>query len=332
METVAEIIGDERAETPLVERIEPPRLDGQPDFPAPGIYFGLPEDMYHSIHACSASGIKRLSVSSMDYWATSDLNPERVEERKASGTGEMTPMQLGQAYHSLICEGIEAFNQRFVVAMDKEVEKARVEKLGHPFCVTIADIRAAIDAMDVKPKGTNKDALADQLLELNPNAFIWDREVAAHAEAHSGKVMISQKLFRRIAIANAMILGDPQLKDAFTGGHAEVSIFWYDEQTGVPMKARLDYLKLQWLVDLKSFANKMGKPVQRAIDAVIAYEKYYIPVAIYLEGIEAVKKLVKEKAGAAVSQQENQQSIHAPCPTLSFHACFLPSFQSSIAW
>jgi hypothetical protein len=33
----------------------------------PGIYFGMPEDEYHSIPAVSASGIKRIAITSMDF-------------------------------------------------------------------------------------------------------------------------------------------------------------------------------------------------------------------------------------------------------------------------
>lgn len=301
METVAEIIGDEPHVDAPAERIEAPRLDGQPEFPEPGIYFGMPDEEYHAIHACSSSGLKNLSVSSMDYWAQSVLNPEKQEE-EAKGDGQLTPRQLGSAYHTYICEGQSAFEQRYAVALDKEMTSYDCEVRQVPFCVTIADIRAAIDAEDVKPKGTAKDALTDQLLELRPDAVVWDRAVAAHADAHAGKLMITPKLFRRIAIAKAMIDGDPQLKTAFSGGHAEVSIFWYDEQTGVPMKARLDYVKMNHLIDLKSFGNKMGKPIQRAIDYAITTNKYFLPVVVYLEAIEAAKKMVREERSGCIYQ------------------------------
>ncbi len=253
----------------------------------------MPDDVYHSIHACSASGIKNLSISSMDYWAMSVLNAERDEE-ETKESGSLTPKQLGQAYHCFICEGAVEFNKRYAVALDKGTIKFEAMAKGKPLCVTIADIRVAIDEAGAKPKGTGKDALIDQLLDLDPDAFIWDRLVSAHGKVNAGKLFISSKLFRRIAIAQAMIAGDPQLKDAFTGGHAEVSVFWYDERTGIPMKARFDYLKMNHLIDLKSFSNMQGKPIQRAIDMAISNNKYFIPVVVYLEAIEAVKKLVRD--------------------------------------
>lgn len=299
METVAEIIGDEPHVEPVAQWIVAPRHADQPPFPAPGIYFNMPEDEYHSIHACSSSGLGHLSVSSMDYWALSLLNQER-EEKPAKDSGELTPMELGRAYHCYICEGVSAFEKRYAVALDKETCRLNAVADGRKLCVTIADIRQAICDAGGKPKGTGKDALMDQLTDIDPGSHVWDRMVAEHNESHKGKTMISHKLFRRIAIANAMITGDPQLKDAFSGGHAEVSIFWYDEKTGAPMKARLDYVKMNHLIDLKSFSNKQRKPVQRAIDMAISYEKYFIPVVVYLEAIEAAKKLIKASKDAVV--------------------------------
>jgi hypothetical protein len=292
--TVAEAIGDEPRVDAVdaVDMIDPPRHPHQPAFPDEGIYFGMPEDVYHSIHACSSSGLKKLSVSSMDYWATSLLNQEREEEAEKD-SGKLTPKQLGHAYHSYIVEGPAVFDQRFAVALDKDEVRGKAAKIGRKLCVTIADIREAIDALGIKPKGTSKDALCDQLLEEDSLAFIWDRMVAAHNDANKGKTMISAKLHRRIAIAHAMITNDPQLKDAFTGGHAEVSIFWRCKTTGAPMKARLDYIKMMALVDLKSFSNMQGKPVQRAIDMAISNNKYFIPVVVYLEAIAAAKGMMK---------------------------------------
>ena len=286
VDTVADALND-KTEPVVVANVAPPRLEGQPEFPEPGIYFGMPEETYHSIHACSASGIKKMSTSSMDYWATSPLNPEREDDN------ETVARTMGRAYHCRICEGADAFLARYAVALDKD-------DFGDDLCVTVKDLRAAIEAAEGKPKGTAKDGLIEQLLDFNPNAMIWDRLVAAHEEENAGKTMISAKLYRRIEIANAMIEGDPQLKTAFAGGHAEVSIFWYDPATGAAMKARLDYLKMNHLVDLKSFSNMQGKPVQRAIDMAISNYKYFIPVVIYSEAIEAAKMMVKQTKGKCI--------------------------------
>lgn len=298
--TVAEAMGDE-PHVDTVKLIEPPRHSGQLPFPPPGIYFGMPDEVYHGIHACSASGLKHLSVSSMDYWALSILNQEK-EDDATRDSGSLTPKQLGQAYHTYIVEGPAVFDRRYAVALDKDALRNDAAKNGVPFCVTTADLRKAITDAGGVPKGTAKDPLIDQLLSFVPTAVVWDRAVAAHLEANAGKLMISPKLYRRIAIANAMILGDPQLQGAFRGGHAEVAIFWFCPKTGCPMKAKLDYLKMNHLIDLKSFGNMMNKPVQRAIDMAISNQKYFIPVVVYLEAIAAAKEMVKAYQKKVVRQ------------------------------
>jgi hypothetical protein len=306
VETVAEIIGDEPHVDALPARLEPIVPEGALPFPVPGIYLGMPDEDYHRIFACSASGLKAMSVSSMDAWAMSLLNAER-QEKDPRDDGKLTPMELGRAYHTFICEGEDVFNERYAVALNKDDVRADTLKRGLPFCVTIADIRLAIDVAGGKPKGTGKDALIEQLLELGP-AVVWDRVVSDHGLANAGKVMISDTLYRRIQIANAMITKDPQLKDAFTGGFAEVSIFWFDEQTGLPCKARLDYLKMNHVLDLKSFSNKQRKPIQRAIDMAISYEKYFLAIAFYLRAIEAAKKLVRDTKGGGCTFALNERT------------------------
>lgn len=308
VETVGDLLGEAGVPPNDPAPVSPPTLPGAPTFPEPGIYFGMPEDVYHAIHACSASGLKALSTSSMDYWAKSVLNPDR-------GDDDSVFKAMGRAYHCRICEGREAFAERYAVGLDKadypsdwpdDEDDSLPDPL--PLCVTVAHIRRAIDLLGGKPKGTAKEPLIEQLQDLDPTWPIWDAMVKEHEEANAGKEIISATLNRRIEIAAAMIANDPQLRDAFTGGYPEVALFWYDKATGVPMKAKLDYLKLMAFVDLKSFSNRNGKPIQRAIDGVIANDKHYLPVVVYSEGIAAVKELVREMKGACVFAWVNDPS------------------------
>lgn len=295
-ETVGDLIGGSH-EDEVAKPMQPPALPFAPKFPEPGIYFGMPEDTYHAIHACSASGLKKLSVSSMDYWAESVLNQEAEDEEDEPRRDKFDARALGRAYHARICEGQEEYLKRYAPKLDKKAVAMEAEAKGKRLCVTVKDIREAIDEAEGKPKGTAKDGLIEQLLDLDPDAWVWDRIEAKYMEENGGKTLIPMKFYRRIEIAWAMIMGDPNLRGAFTGGHPEVSIFWHDERTGVPCKARFDYLKMGHLVDLKSFGNPMGKPVQRAIDMAIANQKYFIPVVFYLEAIAAAKKMVKATGG-----------------------------------
>lgn len=284
-----------------IEPCEPPRLDGAQPFPAPGIYFGMSDDAYHAIHACSASGLKKLAVSSMDYWAASSLNPDREP-------AESIFLDLGKAYHSRIVEGPDAYARCFAVELDKSAFdpktllvttdqiKYRIAELGHKPCAKGYD--------DVTRAAKKEDWIA-QLLDLDPDAVIWEALVAAHAREHAGMTFISAISDRRIQIAARMIEAHDQLRSAFTGGWPEVSVFYYCPATGAPMKARFDYLKLPNdladIIDLKSFSNKQGKPIDRAIESAIATMRYNIQHVVYDDAVVAVRELIRQNGASAIA-------------------------------
>jgi hypothetical protein len=338
----------------VVEPIEAPRLEGGLPFPEPGIYFSMPEDVYHAIHAVSFSGLKRLSVSSMNYWADSLLNPDR-EER------ETKFFDFGKAIHCLVLEGEECYAARYAVDLDL------ADFEGQPILVSTDDIKNAIgkhfETVPVKPQGKTKqdfidqladlgekhgepvaldgdvptlkarigefkepqpvkpvsrvtevredgsewqrpavkDDLANQLLALDPDALVWEKMLAAHREANPGKQFIDAKTERRVRIASRMILAHPEITQAVKGGYPEVSIFYYCPETGVPVKVRMDYLKMRMVVDLKSFNNSAEKPIDRAIEQAIASRKYNMQHALYEEAVMQARKMVREMGCDAIN-------------------------------
>lgn len=293
--TVGDILGQIDEPSAQIERVTPPRLDGQPAFPEPGIYFGMPETDYHAINAFSASLCKDMTVSPMYAWAKSPLNPDREDDDSVAKT-------LGRAYHVRICEGRAAYERCYAVELDKADYPDAL--------VTVDEIKAAIAKCAVEPyrrvddhgtmRAAKKEDWIEQLSAVNPTAQVWERIAADHAAANAGRILIRAQDDKRIQVAARMIENDPELSKAFSGGFAEVSLFWYDAKTGAPCKARIDYLKMNAFVDLKSFSLKVERPVDRAIDFEIASRKHYIPVAHYSDGIAAVKALVRADSGNAV--------------------------------
>ena len=339
-----DLFGDQWPEQKRAEPIEPPRLEGQPAFPSPGLYLDMPESDYHAINACSASLLKSMTVSPMLAWATSPLNPEREDD-------DTFAKALGRAYHARICEGRDAYLERFAVdlepadfagqplltstdeikaAISRFTELAPVKPVGkskqdfidqlqeldpsYPVPGTVPEIKAAIATFEreqaVKPiarvpatlddgteylRPATKDDLAEQLLALDPEALIWDKVFAANRRAHEGKAYLAPRDARRIEIAARMIESDPEVAKAFTGGQAEASLFWFDPATGAPCKARVDYLKMNAYVDLKTFGLKSERPVERAIDYEIASRKHYIAVCHYGDGIAEVRDLIRKR-------------------------------------
>ena len=249
---------------------------------ASGVYFGLDEERYHAALALSASGIKSLRVSTLDWFMRSPLNPEGDED------GDNEARLIGRAYHRRICEGRSAFAACYHAAIDPGDYPGALRTNEE---LTAAIARAGGPVRGVR--GLRKAQLIEQLLALDPQALAWDRLVAQHAVEHTGKILLPAPVIHRIEVAAMMIEAHPQLKKAFTGGAPEVSVFWVDGETGVPCKCRFDYLKPRAIVDLKSFEAR-GLQLDKAIARAVALYKYNIQAALYLRGAEEARGLIAE--------------------------------------
>lgn len=108
----------------------------------------------------------------------------------------------------------------------------------------------------------------------------------------TGRVMIPAPDHDRITIASAMISKNPSLKTAFQNGRSEVSIFW--ERDGVRRKARLDYLKVRGVGDLKSIANPLDLPFDEACKVSFKRQRMDVQCAHYLEGRALIPQFVGE--------------------------------------
>ncbi|HYF56107.1 MAG TPA: PD-(D/E)XK nuclease-like domain-containing protein [Salinarimonas sp.] len=266
---------------PVIANLPAVQALGKEPF-VPGVVFGMDQDKYHAVPALSNTGIKHLLISETDYWARSWMNTNPIEEPPE----ESEAKKIGKAYDKRITEGREAFYRSYAAALDASQHTDALR--------TMEDLRDAIRDLGQKPKGKSKADLANQLLTLAPGAKVWDHLVSEHEQFHAGKVMLHPGLIRRIEIAAAMIEKSPGLRKAFTGGMAQVAIFWVCPHTGVPMKALLDYLKPKAIVDLKTFANKRGLPIKRAIALEIANYGYHIQTAVYHEAANQLAGFIKD--------------------------------------
>lgn len=244
---------------------------------APGIYFGLPEAEYHEALALSASGIKELRVSALAWWTNSPLNPDRENE-------DTDAQVIGRAYHCRIVEGARVFLQRYA---------AKLDPADYPNALrTVAEIGDELRRCGLAPKsGERKAELIARVREVNPRVPIWDEIVADHDQLHRGKILLDGALMGRIETAAKVIERHPQLGRAFTGGAPEVSIFWTDETTGTPCKARLDFLKPVAIIDLKTFELR-DIPPDKAVARAVANYRYHIQASWYLRAADQIAKLV----------------------------------------
>lgn len=206
----------------------------------PGIYFNMPDAEYFAIEAMSASGVKDMLISPLNYQCKA-MNGAHNDDTDAK--------IRGKAYHCFILEGVEAYEKRFAF----------------------------------KPEGMSfatKDGKA------------WRAE-----QQEAGKMIVKQEVDDEIR-ATAKIIDAAGLTKGFEGGHSEVVILWHHPDTDVLCKAKIDYLKPSWIVDLKTFSNTQQREIKSAVNMAMAYNKMYIQPVHYLRGLKEVKKLLKSGEGS----------------------------------
>lgn len=249
-----------------------------------GVYFGLHEETYHRAFALSASGIKHLRVTSLDFWARSALNPRLDEVLEEEG--DSLALTVGRAYDTRIVSGAKAFREHYAPSIHAE---------DYPDCLrTVDDLKEALQKRGLKIKGKKAD-LIEMLLGADPTAQIWDVIRESYEVEHAGKEFLPQKLLTKIEIAAAMIEKHPTLGKAFTGGAPQVSIFWVDKTHGVPCKSRIDYLKPRAIVDLKTIGNQSGKTLETLIPREIASRRYHIQASFYDLAAQQVADFIKRE-------------------------------------
>jgi hypothetical protein len=118
---------------------------------------------------------------------------------------------------------------------------------------------------------------------------------AANAKAAQlGKEALPAITYDNIAIASAMMAKNPKLANALIGGFNEVSVFWRDPVNKLAKKARIDCLKPRGVGDLKSLANKYGKPFPRACLDTVRWDRKDIQAKHYLDARTQIPKLVAD--------------------------------------
>lgn len=310
MATLFQELGWEEAEAEQGPgAFSPETLEGTPELPPPGIYFGMSEETYHALPALSSHGVRKLAASPMVFWASTPWLSEKARKKQAERQAEEKIHQtIGRAYHCRIMEGAEEFARRFAVELSPEGCKDALESTDQ--------IKAAITAAGEKPLSKVVDALPNgggpyqraakkadwiaQLVDIDPEAKILDVMNDQHRAANEGKSFISRETFEQIEIAARMVELDPEIRHAFKDGYPEVTLIWNCPRTGVPMKCRVDYLKLKAMVDLKSVGNQRERSLENAIRWEIAGYHYNVQPSVYSEGVAEVRKILREGVGRIV--------------------------------
>jgi len=78
----------------------------------PGIYFGLPEDVYHGDPAFGSSDIREIIKDPETWWKSSKRNPNIAERQQYAFKSPATV--LGSALHKYVLEGEAEFEKRYM--------------------------------------------------------------------------------------------------------------------------------------------------------------------------------------------------------------------------
>ncbi len=112
-------------------------------------------------------------------------------------------------------------------------------------------------------------------------------EWKAFKEYHSAKDIITKAQFDEIQIMRDAVRNNSEANALLSGGEAERSVFWRDEETGVLCRARCDYQKKSGssniLIDLKTCLS--AEPEKFAKDLINL--GYPLQEAMYREGFKA---------------------------------------------
>lgn len=232
---------------------------------------GMPAGDYFAAPGLSNSGMKDLAVSPLRYWFR-HINPNRpiVEPSRE--------MVIGSALHCAVLETAE-YDSRYAVELNPPSD-----------CLeTIEDLRTWLKDHSVAPKGTRKADIMAQVQAVDPDVPILEIQKQRHAEAHKGKTILSIEEWNRVAGMTEALVRQPVFKALLAAGESEQSIFVTDPDTGVPLKARMDWVTPTLTLDLKTFAQKRGKSIDKSVADAIWYEQYYRQAYFYtyVRGIQA---------------------------------------------
>lgn len=256
-----------------------PNDAGVYNFP-PGIYFDMPEEIYHSDDALGSTSIKGLAVDPYE-WQFDRLYGEDIES---------DALIFGSALHARMLEGREAFESRFCKEFNKDECKDAL--------VTMDDLRKWLDSYgQTGVSAKKKEDLIKAVLDIDPDVKIFDVMKNRWEKANEGKTPLKPKRWAQIETAARWVQRDPLLSavmedGTFIAGAPEVSIFYIDR--GVRLKARLDRLLRHAIVDLKSFApmfsGRIDGPNGTALKT-IERMRYDIQAADYLRAWMVAKDL-----------------------------------------
>jgi len=200
-----------------------------------GVYSGLDNKAYHALPALSSSGLKTFSTSPAHYYRTylSDV------ERKRTLAQERT-FETGDLAHKLILEP-DGFYDEYA----KELNP-----LDYPKALkTINDLVGKCCELGLKKTGKKADLIARLTDEdVNLKFYIWDCIKQEHLNSNVGKYLVDPIVWEDAHRCLETTRKHPLANELLTDGYAELSVIALCQNTGLWLKTRPDWLRLDKVV------------------------------------------------------------------------------------
>lgn len=257
---------------------------GEYDLPL-GIYFDLPENIYHAVNALGSSSIKELARKPCK-WQYDRLRPLREIEPEH--------FRWGHAWHCRVLEGVEEFKKRYAKPPSPS---------DHPEALNTSDQIKDFLRMHGKTLTGNKPALIERAKEVPDCPPFFDDILSAWMAEHPDHYELSERQVIEIEDSVANMQRDPtlagvMLAGSLINGAAEMSIIWEDSR-GLRRKCRFDYSLApegkrvkSLIVDLKSFTTYKGGTDEEAAIHKVHEQCYDMQVSGYMEGYFAGRELL----------------------------------------
>lgn len=250
----------------------------------PCIVRNVPIDIYHKMPALSNSGLKTLLNCPAKYYYKYLSGEHEIKEKPAQ--------KIGKAAHCYILEGREKFEQIYWVNPYSNYNKDEKVKLlieGFGYDITV--------------KNNPVSVINEFLLE---STGIEPKEI-----------LLSNSELNQIVAMARTIRNDKKANKALSQeGESELSLFWQDEDTGVWLKCRPDFMPYDCINFFDYKTSDTADP-RKFLSSFINYG-YHIQAAMYEMGIKAVTGcnienfyfIVQEKEAPYITQLFNPEKTY----------------------
>lgn len=154
--------------------------------------------------------------------------------------------------------------------------------------------RVALDTVTLK----NSRAFHTMLLE--PHKFHEEFAIKESCKTTKLEGHVGRGDYDDMVKAAQTIRDDKLISNLISGGKAEVSIFWRDEQTGIMCRVRFDYLRSRIGFDYKTTTDVSMEKLGYAI----AEYGYDVSAAMYIEGLKNAGLYGEDHLGFVLLFQE----------------------------